>query len=90
MAAREAELHDEALEAIAEAIHKFRADLKATEKKLVNGEWVEVPVMRLTVKDLALLIDRLLVLSDRPSNISEGRGALSEAIPSMPSSSSWS
>ncbi|MFO7533093.1 MAG: hypothetical protein R6W93_11580, partial [Candidatus Limnocylindrales bacterium] len=50
-----------------------REDLKATEKKLVNGEWVDVPVMRLTPRDLAVLIDRLQILFDHPSRISEGR-----------------
>ena len=39
---------DHALEAIDEAITKFRADLQATEKKLIDGEWVEVPAMRVT------------------------------------------
>jgi hypothetical protein len=39
----------------------------------VDGEWVEVPVMRLTPRDLAALIDRLEVLFDRPSRISKGR-----------------
>jgi transposase-like protein len=70
---RQAEIHDKALDAIDETITRFRTDLKATERKLVNGEWVEVPVMRLTPKDLAVLIDRLQILFDRPSRISEGR-----------------
>ena len=70
---REAEVRDKALDAIDEAISGFHSDLKTTEKKLVNGEWVEVPVMRLTPKDLAVLIDRLQVLFDRPARISEGR-----------------
>jgi hypothetical protein len=70
---REAEVRDKALDAIDEAITTFRSDLKAMEKKRVNGEWVEVPVMRLTPRDLAALIDRLQVLFDRPSRISEGR-----------------
>jgi hypothetical protein len=39
----------------------------------VDGEWVEVPVLRLTPRDLAILIDRLQVLFDRPSRINEGR-----------------
>ena len=39
----------------------------------MDGEWVEVPVMRLTPKDLAVLIDRLQILFDRPARISEGR-----------------
>ena len=73
MADREAEVRDKALDAIDEGITRFRSDLKATEKKLVDGEWVEVPVMRLTPRDLAGLIDRLMVLFDRPSRIGEGR-----------------
>ena len=84
-AAREAEVRDHALEAIDEAITKFRADLQATERKLIAGEWVEVPAMRITPRDLALLIDRLQVLFGRPAMITEGRGltatAISEALP---------
>ena len=70
---RQAEIHDKALDAIDETITKFRSDLNATEKKQVSGEWVEVPVMRLTPRDLAVLIDRLQILFDRPARISEGR-----------------
>ena len=73
-ATREAEIRDNAIEAIDEAITKFRADLMATEKKLIDGEWVEVPAVRITPKDLALLIDRFQVLFGRPAMISEGRG----------------
>ena len=70
---RLAEIEDKALDGIDEALDKSRADMRATEKKLVNGEWVEVPVMRLKPKDVAILIDRLLVLFERPAHISEGR-----------------
>ena len=73
-AAREAEVRDHAIEAIDEAITKFRADLLATEKKLIDGAWVEVPALRITPRDLALLIDRLQILFGRPSQIREGRG----------------
>lgn len=73
-AAREAEVRDHALDAIDEAITKFRADLWATEKKLIDGAWVEVPAMRITTRDLALLIERLQILFGRPAMISEGRG----------------
>jgi hypothetical protein len=73
MADREAEVRDHALEAIDEAISRFREDLRATEKKRVHGEWIESPVMRLTPKDLAVLIDRLMVLFDHPARVSEGR-----------------
>ena len=72
--AREAEVHDRAIEAIDEAITPFQADLRATDRKLIDGEWVEVPVMRITPRDLALMIDRFQVLFGRPAMISEGRG----------------
>ena len=70
---REAEVRDEAIEAIDEAITKFRAGLKATDRKLVDGVWVEEPRMRVTPRDVTLLIDRLQILFGRPSTISEGR-----------------
>ena len=47
--------------------------MRATEKKRIDGEWVEVAVMRLMPKDVAILLDRLQVLFDKPSRISEGR-----------------
>jgi hypothetical protein len=43
------------IEAIDEAITKFRTDLLTTEQKLIDGERVEVPVMRIKPRDLALL-----------------------------------
>lgn len=48
--------------------------MRATEKKLVDGEWVEVPVMRLKPNDVAILIDRLMVLFEKPSTISQHQG----------------
>jgi hypothetical protein len=83
MAAREAEVRIHAIDAIDEAITKFRSDMKRTERKLICGEWVEVPVMTITPKDIALLMDRFQALFDRPSIISEGRGVnvTSEALP---------
>ena len=84
-ATRDAEVRDHAIEAIDEAVTRFRADLQATEKKLVDGEWVEVPAMRILPRELALLIDRFQVLFGRPAMISEGRGfaarITSEALP---------
>ena len=62
VAAREAEVRDHALDAIDEAITRFRADLWATEPKRIDGARIEVPVMRMTPRDLALLIDRFQVL----------------------------
>jgi hypothetical protein len=49
-------------------------DLEDREKKLIGGEWVEVPVMLTGPTDVALLIDRFQVLFDGPSTISEGCG----------------
>ena len=82
-AAREAEVRIHALDAIDEAITKFRADMRRTDRKLICREWVEVPVVLLTPKDIAALVDRFHVLFDRPSTISEGRGinVTSEALP---------
>jgi hypothetical protein len=84
-AIREAEVRDHALDAIDEAITKFRADFRATERRLIDGEWVEVPALRVGPRDLALLIHRLQVLFGRPAMISEGRDLTatitSEAIP---------
>jgi hypothetical protein len=71
MADKQAELHDNALHAIDEALDKFRDDMRATEKKRIDGEWVEVPVMRLKPNDVAVLIDRLMVLFEKPSTITQ-------------------
>jgi hypothetical protein len=85
-ALREAEVRDHAIEAIDEAITKFRSDLRATKRVvLADGNIVEEPVLVITPRDLALLIDRLQVLFDRPMTISEGRSrtatVISEALP---------
>jgi hypothetical protein len=72
MADRQAELHGKAIDVIDLALDKFRDDMRATEKKRIEGEWVEVPVMRLKPKDVAILLDRLEMLFDKPSRISEG------------------
>ena len=72
---RVAEVRDDALELISEAINKSREDMRAT--KLVrqpDGSITEEPVMRLMPKDVALLIDRLQFLFDRPSSISQHQG----------------
>ena len=84
VAARDAEIRDNALDAIDEAITRFRADLQATERKLIDGEWVEVSAMRVTPRDLAFLIDRLEVLFGRPAMISETRGFTTTAISEVP------
>ena len=46
----------------------------ATERKLIDGEWEEMPILRITPRDLVLLIDRLQILFGRPATISEGHG----------------
>ena len=74
-AARLAEISDKALDAIDEAITKFRKDLRATKRvRQPDGSIAEEPVMRLMPKDVAVLLDRLQVLSDRPSSIRQQEG----------------
>ena len=85
-ALREAEVRDHAIDAIDEAITKFRSDLRATKKVvLADGSVAEEPAMRITPRDLVMVIDRLQVLFGRPSTISEGRGfaatVTTEALP---------
>ena len=70
---RLAEIEDKAIDVIDQALDRFRSDMRATEKKRIDGEWVEVPVMRLMPKDIAILLDCLQVLFERPSRIHEGR-----------------
>ena len=48
--------------------------MAATETKRNDGEWVEVPAMRLKPKDVAILLDRLMGLFERPSVISRHQG----------------
>jgi hypothetical protein len=48
--------------------------MHTTEKKRIDGQWVEVPVMRLKPNDVAILIDRLMVLFQKPSAISQHQG----------------
>ena len=75
MANRLAEIHVEILDAIDEAITKFRTDLKATKSvRQPDGSITEEPVMRLTPKDVAILIDRFQALFERPSVISQHQG----------------
>ena len=74
MADRRAEISDKILDAIDEAITKFRNDMRATETKLVKGEWVEVTAWYMKPRDLCLLIDRFEILFGRPSVISQHQG----------------
>lgn len=71
--AREDKVRSNAIEAIDEAITKMRADMAATRKVLRGAELVEEPLVIITPKDLAILIDRLNVLFGRPANITEER-----------------
>lgn len=71
--AQEARVRDNAIEAIDEAITKMRADMKATKQVFIGGVQVEVPLVVIEPKDIALLIDRLNVLFGRPANITEER-----------------
>jgi hypothetical protein len=85
-ATREAEVRDHSIEAIDEAITRFRSGLRATKQVvLADGTIAEEPVMLVTPRDLALLIDRFQILFGRPSTINEGRSFAatisSEALP---------
>jgi hypothetical protein len=72
-ATREAEVRDNAIEAIDEAITKMRGDMKATRMVLRHDQLVEEPVMRLRPQEVVMLIDRLNVLFGKPSQITEER-----------------
>lgn len=75
MADRQAEIRDKAIDVIDEALDKFREDLRAT--KLVrqpDGSITDEPAWLMKPRDAALLIDRLQVLFDRPSVISQHQG----------------
>ena len=51
------------------------ADLKATKSvRQPDGSIVEMPAWYMKPKDMAILIDRLMVLFDRPSVISQHQG----------------
>ena len=75
MAERRAKISDKFLDAIDEAITKSREDMRATKPvRQPDGNITEVPVMRLTPKDVAILIDRYQVLFEKPSVISQHQG----------------
>jgi hypothetical protein len=83
-ATREAEVRDQAIEAIDEAITRFRSGLRATKQVvLADGTIAEEPVMLITPRDFAVLIDRMNVLFGRPETIIEGR-SLSATISGEP------
>jgi hypothetical protein len=84
-ALREGEVRDHAIEAIDEAVTRFRADLRAT-KRIVHadGTITEEPLIVFGPRDLALLIDRFQVLFGRPSTISEGRGFAATVTSQVP------
>jgi hypothetical protein len=75
VADRLAEISDKVIDVTEQALDKFGEDLKAT--KLVrqpDGSITEEPAWRMTPKDFAILIDRLLALFERPSSISQHQG----------------
>lgn len=76
--AQEARVRDHAIEAIDEALEKLRLDMKRTyfENMLQEDgsmKPVEVPVYTLKPNEVVTLIDRLQVLFNRPSQITEER-----------------
>lgn len=76
--AQEARVRDHAIEAIDEAIQKMRDDMRRTrfENELqADGSMkpVEVPVFTVRPGEIVTLIDRLQVLFNRPSQITEER-----------------
>ena len=75
MADRQAEVRDKFLDAIDETITMFRENMRATKPvRQPDGSITEEPVMRLTPKDVAILIDRFQVLFEKPSVISQHQG----------------
>jgi len=69
---RLAEIHDKTLDAIDEALDKFREDMGATKAvRQPDGSIVEQPAWYMTPKDLCLIIDRFEVLFGQPSIISQ-------------------
>lgn len=84
--AREARVRDNAIGAIDDMITRLREDLKKTRTVLKDGVYEEVPVVRITPRDIADLIDRLNVLFGKPSEIHEDRSfgvELSTADPDL-------
>lgn len=70
---QEARVRSKALDVIERYIDKMDKDLDATEKRFVNGEWVDLPVMRANPQGLAALLDKAMILFNRPNQITEGR-----------------
>lgn len=70
---RQLSVQDNAIDAIDEAITRLREDLRRTVKVFRDNQWVEEPALAISVRDLALLIDKMNVLFGRPSVISEER-----------------
>jgi hypothetical protein len=82
LAAREAEVRDHVLDAIDEAVTKFRADLRATKSvRRPDGRITDEPAWHMKPKDLVVLIDRLLVLFEQPASTTQQHGlSVSTAI----------
>jgi hypothetical protein len=73
MAADEAKVRNNAIGAIDEMITRLRGDLTKTKTVLRDGVYVEVPMVSVTPNDVAMLIDRLQTLFNKPSQITEDR-----------------
>lgn len=71
---RVAEIEGKAIDVVDQALDRFSEDLAAKPVKQPDGSVIEEPVLRLKPRDVAILLDRLLVRFERPSRVSEGRG----------------
>lgn len=71
--AKEERVRDNAIDAIDDAITRMRADLQRTVKRMRDGVWVEEPAITVKPQDVAILIDRLNVLFNKPAQITEER-----------------
>jgi hypothetical protein len=76
--ASEVEVRDNAVHAIDEMVTRLREDLTKTKKVMRDGVWVEEPLVVVRPNDVAMLIDRMQILFNKPSLITEERsvGAL--------------
>ena len=63
----------DALDVIHAAILKMAADMNATEEVEVNGKTVKRPAVRMTPRDLDILIARFQTIIGQPSAVSENR-----------------
>jgi hypothetical protein len=66
-AARELEVRDHAIEVIDQALTRLSEDMTATHVVERDGRQTVEPLVRVTPKDVALLLDRFTVLFNRPA-----------------------